>query len=884
MSPTLRVLFSHWRRHKLQLAICLLGITLGVAVVTAMDIANASALRSFRQSISEVTGRATHQIAPAEGSTLTGVPDELFASIVRNEGIKAAPVIESHGILLADPDAELAGTPREEREARAANSEQKATHGTRDTALVRIIGIDPLSDQPFRPFDGVETRFYESTFNDWAVRDDACVLPETLAKRLGVKLGDRLAVMSSGRRHKLTLVGTYVAQDRLARGSDDVLLMDIAAVQERFGQAGVISHIDLIVPDDAAATARLDGIAKTLPSGLVVQRPSDRAGRTEALLSAFQLNLTALSLLALVVGTFLIHNTLTVAVLQRSAMIGTLRCLGQSSAGVRRAVLLEALLLGFVGSLFGLFLGTQMAALFLQRVGGVVSDLYAHVGAFSVFLTPASLAKGMALGLFASVAGAWFPAREAASVAPVQVLRRSRIEYKAQSSWKLFALFGSVALLISLGLAMVPGSSPVPGLAAAFALALGGALWSPAITRWFSFLIARPLRAARKTVAMLAARGMSANLSRTGLAVGALALALSMTLGVAIMVSSFRSTLDRWMEQAINADLYIRPAGPSLLRLKLYMPEETIAGIAAMPQVAAVDPFIGRELGLDANTPVMIVATDLKTTFSRGHTRFPFYKGDPDAALAGVLNGGIMISESLSRKKNLNVGDSLTIPGSRVPEGLRIVAIYYEYATERGVITMDRTTYKKVFGDDRINSCSVYLKPGTDLEAAQAEVRRRFGVPGGLYVFSNAALREEAFTVFDRTFAITRQLESLSLAVGLCGILSALIALLRERSTDFALMRALGLSGADLSRMIVCEGLLLGCSALLVAFVLGPALALLLIHVINVRAFGWTIFMALDPWVFVRVASLALLMSALAGVYPSLRGRRLSISAALRQE
>jgi putative ABC transport system permease protein len=363
-----------------------------------------------------------------------------------------------------------------------------------------------------------------------------------------------------------------------------------------------------------------------------------------------------------------------------------------------------------------------------------------------------------------------------------------------------------------------------------------------------------------------------------------------MTLGVAIMVSSFRATLDRWMDQAINADIYIRPAGPSLLRLKIYMPDETIDALRAMPQVEAVDTFRGREMTLADGTPIMVVATDLKTTFSRGHTRFPFYKGDPDTALRGLLNGGLMISESLSRKKNLTIGDKLLIPGSRAPDGsmsgaeLPIVGIYYEYATERGVLTMDRAVYSRIFNDERTNSVSLYLKSGADIEATREEIRRRFGVRDGLYVFSNRSLREEAFTVFDRTFAITGQLESLSLAVGLCGILSALLALLRERSTDFALMRALGLSASSLGGIIVCEGMLLGAAALLVAFILGPALALLLIHVINVRAFGWTIFMALDPWVFARVGALALLMSGLAGVYPSLRARAMSISAALRNE
>lgn len=893
MKHTLLCLLSHWRAHKLQFAISLIGVALGVAVVTAMDLANVSALASFRDSIKTISGKATHQVIAAEGNFTSGVPEELFARIANVPGvIAAAPLIEAHGIILPTADATLGNTPHDERQNSSA-----AAGGT----VVRILGIDPFSEEPFREGKGVDLKLGESSLKDWMLRDDGVVLPQHLADRLALKIGDAVTLLFASRRQTLRLIGTYGSKDAFSRGSDDLMLMDIAAAQERFGAApGTLSSIDLILPPsdsvefNASAREKISAdIRALLPGGVILQRSSERASRTEALLEAFQLNLTALSLLALVVGIFLIYNTLTVAVLQRVPLIGALRCLGASGSDVRRAVMLEAFFLGTAGSLLGLLAGRALAGVFLERVGGVVSDLYAYITVYSVLDDRLALFKGLALGIVASLAGAWFPAREAGAIAPVAVLRRSRAESRAQRAWKPLALAGLAAFLLAVVLAILPGASPVPGLAAAFALSLGGALCSPGVTLWFSRISAGTMQTLFGPLGLLAARGISTNLSRTGLAVGALGMALSMTIGVALMVASFRSTLDRWMDQSLHADLYMRPAGPSLMRHRAFIPEEMLASLRARPEVEAIDTYRGRDIILPGKSGdgilALVVATETKVTFGRGRSRFPFYAGDPDSAFDGLQNGQVIISESLCRKQNLGLGDSLTIPALTVGETstgtpLKIAGIYYEYATDRGVISMDVKTYREIFKDDRANSVSIYLRPGAAIDTARDALRDQIGAPGGLYIFSNRSLREEAFRVFDRTFAITGQLESLSLAVGLAGILSALLALLRERSADFALLRALGLPLRGLSQLIVFEGLLLGIVALMVACVLGPALSFLLINVINVRAFGWTIFFSPHLDVFVRVGCLALLMSALAGLYPAWRARRQSISAALRQE
>lgn len=876
-------LIGYWLRHRLQCALCVSGIALGVAVVTAMDLANASALESFRASLASISGKATHQIAPLPGSYQNGVPETLFARVLNEPGVlAAAPVIEAFGTIFAEAQTQLPNSPAEAAAQPAAQKQARE--------LVRILGIEPLLDQPFRSAKGVRTALGESAFSEWMARDDGCALSAAMARRLGLKAGDVFTLLHSGRRHVLKLLAVYEAAEKFSQ--DDVLLMDIAAAQERLGTPGALSQIDLILAEGAPGAAAIARIQKYLPGGIALQRPAERASRTEALLSAFQLNLRALSLLALVVGMFLVYNTLTVAVLQRLPLLGTLRCLGASERDTRWAVLLESALLGLAGSALGLLAGALLAGIFLERVGGIMSDLYAYVGALSIFYEPLALLKGLALGVLASLAGAYVPAWEAGRTAPTAVLRRSSAEARAGSGWKKLLIAGCLCLCAALALALVPGKSPLPGLAAAFALAFGGALCAPAVTRGLSLYAARPLRKSAGILGLLAARGLGTNLSRTGLAVGALGMSLSMTIGVALMVTSFRGTLERWMQQSLTADIYMRPAGPALLRQKSSIPDELLEKLRAVPGVAALDTFQGRDVVLNDGALVLVAATDTRITFSRGRENFPITPdgGDAERAFRGLLDGQALISETLARKHDLKLGGALEIPGARprVAGGpapvLKIEGIYHEYANDRGVISIDKKTYSALFGDTRAQSASLYLKPGENLDAMLEKLRHEFGAPGGLYIFSNRTLRDEAFRVFDRTFAITGQLENLSLAVGLCGILSALLALLRERSTDFGLLRALGLSARGLFGLLVLEGVLLGAAACVLAFVLGPALALLLIQVINVRAFGWTILFELHWEVFLRTGVLALLMSALAALYPAWRSRSMSAAAALREQ
>lgn len=849
-----QIALGHARRHRLQSALLVLGVALGVAVVVAIDLANGSALAAFQLSTEAVTGRATHRIVGGR----RGLDEDLYRRLRVELGVRtSAPVVE--------------GKVR-----------VKALGGE----TLTLLGVDPFAEPPFRGFLGSAGQGAASdVLAPFLARPDAVLVARDLAARAGVGVGDPLTLTLGPRTVTATVAGLLAPADDLGRRAlDGLILADVGTAQAMLDRVGRLDRIDLLAPEgDAARAAFLDPIRRILPPGAEIVPASASQATVASMTEAFRLNLTALSLLALLVGMFLIFNTMRFSVVQRRSTLAVLRALGVTRREVFALVLAEAAVLGAIGAALGLALGVVLGRGAVALVTQTINDLYFSVTVRDVPLPVATLARGAFLGVAAAVAAALLPAVEATSVPPVTALRRSDVEARSRAGAPR-ALAAAIACA-ALGAAVLalPGDRVDLGFAGMAAIVLAYALATPAATLALMAAVAPVTGRLFGPVGRMAPRDIGRALSRTAVAIAALMVAVCVSIGVSLMVGSFRVTVERWLADTLGADIFVSPPSDSATSVSGTLDPALAADLAALDGVAGVSTahqaeVVSPELGRLALTAL---ASDI------AGDRRPYLAaiGPPAAVWRAMLDGAVVVSEPFARRHAVGVGDRLQLDAERGgTRAYAIAGVFYDYGSERGVVYMADPVYRAGWDDDRISSIALTLRPGRDADAFASDLRRRLAGRVDVNIQSNRGLRAAVMGVFDRAFAITAALQVLAIAVAFMGVLAALLALQLERGREFGTLRATGMTEGQVGALSLLETTLMGGVAGLLSWPAGLTLALLLIYVINRRSFGWTIQTAFEPATFAQALGLAVGAAVLAGIYPALRLRRLPIARVLREE
>ncbi|MEJ2575786.1 MAG: ABC transporter permease [Gammaproteobacteria bacterium] len=813
------------RRHQGQALLNLLGIALGVAVMVAVDLANESARRAFTLSLEALTGSATHRIEARSGS----LDDAFYRTLRVERGVRpATPVIEGYAV----------GADR----------------------TFRLLGVDPFSDGDFRaPTEGLA----EGDLRALLTRPGTVLVSTIDATELDLRPGDRLALEIRGEMLRVEVVGSYAAPRPAAL--QGTLITDLATAQELLGRLGELDWIDLRL-DPAQAEA----LRARLPDGvrLTTMRADDSAQRR--MTDAFHTNLAAMGLLALLVGGLLVYNTTTLAVLRRRRLLGLLRVLGAGRLHLFAMVLGEALMLGAIGTGCGLLLGLAIGQGLVGLVTRTINDLYFVLTVSTLLVTPATLLKGFLVGLAATALAALIPALDAAATQPQQAARRSVLERKIHRVAPRAAFAGAVA--VAAGLALV--ATAVGGLGVAFtALFLVIAGYALAVP-WALLLLARPATTLANglfgTQGRMAVRGVTGGLSRSGVAVAALTVAVAATVGIAIMVQSFRVTVGSWLEQTLTSDIYVTLPGSAADRSRERLPPQLRSELAAIPGVVSTSAGRAGEIQSGLG-PLRFLAIEDSEAEPRGFRFLERESQDPWPPFrAGET---VLITEALAYHHGLAAGDHLTLQTQRGPRDFRVGGVYADYSTDRGMVLLARPVYAALWKDPGVTTTGLRLAADASYEAVLDTVRALVAATGQpLAVLANADIRAESMAVFDRTFAITGVLRLLAIGVAFIGVLSALLALQLERAGEHATLRALGVTPRQLTGLVSLECGLMGIAAGVLSLPLGWGMAQLLIEVINKRSFGW------------KAVLLATGSALLAGLYPAWRLARTPPAVALREE
>jgi len=683
--------------------------------------------------------------------------------------------------------------------------------------------------------------------------------PIWVGARLGLKKGDRVRLLINDRLLGFTVRG-ILKHSAATVSEENAIVADIGLAQQATGKAGRIDAISVTAPvgSQRPLSYWIDEVRRQLPASVGIEPQATRTDENRKMLSAFRWNLRVLSYIALVVGAFLIYNTISISVVRRRSEIGILRALGATRQLILTGFLAEAVFFAAAGSAIGLVLGRFMALAAVKLLGSTVQSLYVSSEPGPVEFSLDSLTAGLAVGIAISLLAALAPAFEAAQVMPVEAMARGREEYVAatRSRWSL-----PLALLLGLlaaGASQLPaiGRQPVFGYVAALLLIVSAAIAIPGLLNTFvrlsNVLVARLLG----VEALLALRSLRASLGRTSVLIGALATAVAMMVSVGIMVGSFRETVSLWMDNQLKADFYLRPAGSAAADRHPTMSPEIADSIEKIRGIAAVDRFRAYAISYQGLPASLGGGETSKITTNAGTRMLPGQS--TSAALAKLPTGNyVVISEPFSNKHNVHRGDTIQLALGGREAAFQIVGVYYDYSTERGFVVMDRQTLLKYLPDPAVSNIAVFLATGADSTAVRKQIDDVIAGRGVL-VFSNSRLRNEAIAIFDRTFTITWALEAVAIIVAVMGIAGALLALVIDRRREFGLLRFLGGSAMQVRQIILAEAAFLGLLANLIGLALGTLLSLILIYVINKQSFGWTIQF---HWPFV------LLISALSAVY-----------------
>lgn len=813
------------RRDLTRTILTLLSIALGVAVVIAIELAGDAASGSFESSLIALVGKVDYEI------TANGGVDERSIAKLASLPVNArfSPVIEQPVLI----------------------------PGQGSTTLYGIDTIPLMT--------GSEG---EGTF-DPAALEDSAVVSGDLAARLHLKKGDKI----------LGFTIRSIAPDQ----NNEWIGIDIAAAQRLLNMYGKLDRIEVFLSPGEDGDSVERQIKAAIPPAWEVQTPGARSEENRRMLRAFRWNLRILSYISLLVGAFLIYNTIAVSVVRRRTEIGILRALGTSSRGVLLIFLGEATMLGILGSALGIALGRGLAAALVGMISDTVNALFTTSSPGAIALTPVSVLAALFTGTAVAFASALIPAREAARVAPAEAMRRSVVEHETRLHIRRDLIVAGAAATIAIVLCQFGpiAGRPIWGYAATLFAVGATAMAAPA----FVMGAIRALRGALKrwggAPGLIAGRSLVASLARTSVIVTALATAISMMVAVGIMVGSFRETVQVWLESQLRADIYMRAQGPPAAGVfpPIAAPVEKI--VEQTPGVAEVDVFHAFEFRYEGARATFGAG---KMDIVRRRRSLRFLSGNANEILASLPGQDrAIVTEPFADKHHVRVGEVLQIPLGARTAALTVAGIYYDYSSDQGTVLVDRSTLLKFLPDQPFTNIAVYVKPGADARKVRRDLENRLrNFP--LMIAPNEVLRRAAVEVFDRTFAVTYALEAVAIVVAMLGAANSLLALVLDRRREIGLIRYLGAATGQVRRMILMEAGLLGLLAGSLGLGLGMALSLVLIYVVNKQSFGWTI--QFHPPALLLAGALLLVwaVTVLAGVYPARFAARLEPADVIHEE
>jgi putative ABC transport system permease protein len=831
----------HIIKHRLQAALVLLGIALGAAVFTSVRLSVNASLQSFTTSMNQIAGRADKVLVRPGGF----LPEQLVPVVLTHPSIRSASAMISAYV----------------------------KHFGQDTEPFLLIGIDPIIDRPMRSWQVVESRDRDvGMWLDLLKKPYTLVLGRPLALAYGYTTGDKITLEHSRQTVNFRIVGVLAPQGLALVEGGRVAVTDIATFQEFTGLYENIDRIDLLLRPETTATD-LQNLTAALPRGVIISAPSERRESGQAMIRAYQLNLSILSFASLFVGMFLVYSLVALNAASRRHELAVLRSTGASARLLFAIFLAEGAVFGLIGWLLAIPIGSFFIKYSLQGVSQTISTLFVRVQVEQLTLNVWEISLSFIVTLLISILAAFQPAREAMRVTPKEALAFARHGQRVDKSTLILAGIGILFIILVWPLSRLPGYAdlPLPGYFATLLLFTGFAMLSPWMLEKLGKAFSPLSRRLGGIPAYLAGRYIRDSGNRTAISVGALITAVALFVSLVIMIHSFRQTVTLWAYQTVSGDLFATTKMGELNQFRYPIPPEVVRVLKTLD--APVDIVPNRRYFLNyGKFPYEFEVLDVEVFLRYGS--FVWLKGTPETIIDRLVRGdGVIVSEVFANRTGLTVDDLFQAQIEKSFVSLPILGVIRDYRTHGGVVYYALPHFKERFHDPHWGGVRFFLRDrNQDHEAAVSALRREIIEKCGdkLAMISGNKLRQSILKVFDETFAITTVLLFIALVIAALGITTTLAVLVLERTRQLNTLYAVGASFRQIRTMIFWESILMVIAGETAGIICGFILSYLLVFVINRQSFGWTFLYGVDLKALVFSLPLIVLTALLAAL-PAIR-------------
>jgi putative ABC transport system permease protein len=841
-----------------------LGVALGVALFVAIQVINRSTIESFRESVESISGKSALVITDGE----TGFPDSKLDIVQNTPGVMhAVPMVETRAFFAGE-------------------------QGASDT--LTILGVDLLKEQSVRTYKTTNEEVIEDPLT-FLNQPDSIILTHSFADAHHLKIDSHFDIATTQGKKRLTVRGLLTPEGPAKAYGGALAIMDIDGARMTFSKENKLDRIDVIPRGGVNVDDLRDKIQAELGPGYQVERPETKQQGMEKLVQTYQKMLSFFSTLALLVGIFLVTNSVTISVAERRREIGVLRAMGATRRGILILFLSEAFVMGAIGSVLGVWLGRLLASGLIDMVTQSLTMQYmTPIKASRIYFGTPEIVKGLIVGTMAAVVAALWPSLKAMAVGPLEAMKRVETN-QATGLRRLFSwsVWLGVALLIFLKLVGIyhwDATSDVVNKIAEGSGIVAPALVGPGIVALLILAFRSLARKAGGTITRLAQDNLLQNPRRTGSNVTTLMVGLVLVIIIAALNISFRTTITDWFNQVLKADLLVSSYG----KLAAYQTQpikeeigkelEKVPGVLIGPERGAYAiRFIhlnygGKQIGMKAYDE-----PDPKTGYKLFAVQDrPVNEGGYDLYHAPGLN--VFVSENFALHFQKKTGDVIDIDTPTGRKSAHIVGVIIDYASPEGVIYIDRAKFREIFNDHLVNAFSISAAPGTTPEQLRREIDQRFGRSENLMTVSNAEMKQEIDRSVDESFSYTRAIEAAALLVALLSLLNTFLISVMERTRELGMLRAVGMSRFQMIQLILQEALVQGGLGAIVAVGLGSWIAKLYISGGLSYSLGWIIHFSF-PWhVLFTTVLLGVFVTFIAGFYPAWRAANIEIREALEYE